>query len=99
MIGSSCFVMVHGSSSFIMVHHGSSCIGLHRSAMSSPQEDGPDLIQAFLNTTSTAQTDLLTLTTADFRGDAMVPGEPKRNKKKQKDTLQCSIISEIVKRC
>lgn len=38
-------------------------------------EDGPDLIQAFLNTTSTAQTDLLTLTTADFRGDAMVPGK------------------------
>eukprot|EP00435_Cladocopium_sp_Y103_P055087 s2435_g18.t1 len=44
--------------------------------------DGGDLIQAFLNTTSTSSTsstsgtaDRLTLTTDDFRGDAMVPGK------------------------
>ena len=56
--------------------------------MSEEGQDGAaDLIQAFLNTTATAQTDLLTLTTADFRGDAMVPGEPKNESKRNSVNL------------
>lgn len=38
------------------------------------QEDGSDIFLAFLNTTTSSQSDVVTVATTDFRGSALVPG-------------------------